>query len=423
MIPLIIFVTLTLVVLLFKKQHFILWIPVFTLLVDAITIVLSDFQLGIANYSVILLEYFRVLIFIAVSLIILRKYYSKQLLLPIIYFIIFLLAKSITTIDPYNSLKVSLSLSSYILLLSASFSYFKGIGHFEGLVNVLRLTLLLYLLNTVVFSYLGIGFDFYGQTNVYQGSIPLFTAYGIMYTIILLFVLQKRTKIIDTFLMLSNSAILILMSKRASILLLILGVSIIVILNRKIYFRSSNFIYFAILLAFVLSVFYLSFVQAMETRTRVSEFEIAEEGRYLEYVILYGEVIESNDLLTFLFGKELFVEEGQFGLNQSILEVSARRIHSDYAILLYGGGLVGLLLYLRLFYIMFKTFLTTRDVLKGQSKYRAAFLAIFICLIFNGFVDSLTVASARAIPFVFLGGLLGVLFSYQKKGIYETSIV
>jgi len=164
-------------------------------------------------------------------------------------------------------------------------------------------------------------------------------------------------------------------------------------------------------------VVYYSIVESSSRREEFTRINVKEAPRYLEYIILYGEIVKSNNIVTAILGKDLFVEKGRYGLNQDIMDVikDQRRLHSDYAILLYGGGILGLGLYFYIFIRLFRKYLFFTKITKFNSNLKAIFLAILICLFVNGFVDSLTVATARAIPYLYLGGLLGTIYSLSSK--------
>lgn len=293
----------------------------------------------------------------------------------------------------------------------------------EKFLKYIKITLGLYLLNTLVFTILKIGEEYYSGALIYQGAVPLFTAYGIMYSIFFCLIFYKKLKTLDAILLISNISIIVLLSKRTTILLLLTGFIIMLVKQREVFFRQRYVLVSLVFLVAAGVTFYYSFLEARLVREKIVEMNVKEEGRYLEYVVLYDEILKSESISTIFWGKDLFIEKGRFGLQQSLLDVESRRIHSDYAMLLFGGGITGLLLYLLIFLRIFNYYKLVNKTLVKNKILISAFLAIFITLILNGFADSLTVATARSIPFLFLGGLLGTMNYLKQRKQNETSIV
>jgi len=399
------------------KEHFIVYTPIFTITVDILPIFITRFTFIEENFNIIILSYFRVGIFLALFAIILIKYKLSSKFNVIFILLIFLLIKPFFTANPYSSFKVAISVISFVSLFVAGFIYFSKFENLSRLVKPIRISLLIYLLNSVVFTLLKIGHDYYGDAIIFQGSMPLFSSYGIMYSILFLISQLDKLKKIDFILIFLNISILILLTKRTPVLLLIIGLIIILGMNRNIYFKSKNIGNTMIFLLLSSLVFYYSFVESASRREEFTRLKVKEAPRYLEYVILYDEIVKADNIFTAILGKDLFVEKGRYGLHQDIMDVikDQRRLHSDYAILLYGGGIIGLGLYLYIFIRLFRKYLFFTKTTKFHSNLKAIFLAILICLFINGFVDSLTVATARAIPYLYLGGLLGTIFSLSKK--------
>ena len=74
-----------------------------------------------------------------------------------------------------------------------------------------------------------------------------------------------------------------------------------------------------------------------------------------------------------------------------------RLLHSDIATVLYGAGVIGLFLFIRMYYLFFIKYIRLRNQLKKitQDEYLkklyAIFLSIIICLITNTLTDGMTV--------------------------------
>ena len=115
------------------------------------------------------------------------------------------------------------------------------------------------------------------------------------------------------------------------------------------------------------------------------------EGRVIENFMVWDKISEST--ISLLFGTgELFNSQGKYGLYTGDHHQYSRPIHNDYARLLFGSGLIGLLFYLyfisSLFIFSFKSKNFYNDFTKSIYKYNIfLIIVVFLMGISSGFTD------------------------------------
>jgi hypothetical protein len=120
-----------------------------------------------------------------------------------------------------------------------------------------------------------------------------------------------------------------------------------------------------------------------------------------------------------MFGKELFNSQGKF-FNITSLDFSDsedRVLHSDLAHVLFGMGIVGLVVFIVFHTFILKFFNKIKDKKNETNNSRALqaiFYGIFTSLIMNLFADGILGFPNRLYPFLFLGSIL-CLIAYNKS--------
>ena len=157
---------------------------------------------------------------------------------------------------------------------------------------------------------------------------------------------------------------------------------------------------------------------------------MTQEGRALELLAYKYEILERKPILNILFGTELFNSSGKFFLNSFKSRQMFgggnidRQLHSDYAILLYGNGVIGLLFYTMLLLVInIKTIKYYRAEKKHSQNIIieriifSIFVSIFVTLLLNGFSDGILTYGNRIFAFM----LLGTIFGYFTKKMIHSS--
>lgn len=430
------FVALMLFVLLNQKQRFIFYIPFLLQLSDIIKILVEG---GPASPASIIMDFSIIIVSIAICIIIIFNNFSaiKQNTAGVFILLIYLLIMILFSTDIWWSFKRYLNVALAFLIFPAAFILVKDVKDIKRIVKPAIWLIIIYLLNAAVCSYLelsieGEGFG-YGKSFVYLGSVNFYSGYGFVYALILIplaYYLTKKPHY-EYFLIILYFAglfTLFLILKRTYVYLSVAGALIFIFLitKRKNLRFIGPFFIIGLIAYIVLSDYILA---SINIRQEVLNRGYAEEGRGIE-LILYPEIVKLSDNPSnfLLFGEELFNSQGKFTLIEKVLNDKDRLLHSDIATILYGAGVIGLLLFIRVNYYLLRKYYLLRSKLKKRSsdelikKLYATFISIFICLMINTLSDGMIVATNRVLPYMMLGAILGLMYKRVYYPVYSTNL-
>lgn len=399
-----------------RSSASILWVPLFTILVDIVPLYFTG-NLEPAKESIVLL-YFRGFTFLLVQYLVFRNSPKASVVLyGIPLYLLYLVSKQFFTMDVYTNIKQALLLLSYIIFIPAAFSY-ASVGHrfnFNNFRFVLRMALIAFVLNTIyctLFVTIRLENNSYGDF-INSGAFKLTQLYGISYILVYLLAHFKRLRWIDYVIIFTVIALLMLIAKRTPIIILFIGILIIVFFNWNFLKYKIKFKHFLALVFLVMVSYYGITYAQKNVRARIVEMKITEENRFREFSAIYIELVESGDWLSLLTGHP---DSFTARLSKSIGIIEGmhadRNMHSDIAVILFSTGLLGLIFYSRIFYFLISLQRYYRKSLPISPEY-VAFWALSLGLFANFFADSHTVATSRAIPYILIGLTLGL----QKSAI------
>lgn len=415
---------LLLFLLLMEKQRFIYWVPFLLQLADISKIlitggpaapasILMDFTIIIASTGVALL--------VVLSNIIQLKKYAAGVFILLIYLLIMIFFST----DLWWSFKRYLNVALAFLLFPAAFIVTKGLEDIKRIVKPAICLVIIFLANVAVSTYLkleieqeGLG---YGRSMVYLGSVNFYSIYGFVYALIIIPLAYYLTrKIYIKYLLIAlyfaGLFVLILILKRAYVYLSLAGVLMFILFITKR--KSLRFIGPFFIFGFIGYILTSDYILASYAiREDVIRRGYAEEGRGIE-LILYPEVVKDakNPTTFMLYGEELFNSQGKFLFIEKMLNDKDRLLHSDIATIIYGAGIIGMFLFIRLYYFILRRFLKIRSRLRTMdsadilNKLYATYLSLFICLAANALSDGILIANNRAIPYLLMGAILGLFF-------------
>lgn len=397
---------------LMKKKEAVLWIPLFTVLVDVLPLYIT----GGMNYEskfYIIFSYYRALVFISIFIYSLSKYkIERNILFPILSYSIYILFRQAFTDSFYENIKLSITLISYISVIYSSFILFRYNSiSIKKTLNVNKIVFLLFLLNAIYCTYNGFfSKEGYSGTIIAMGAFSLMNLYGIIYLILFYLCYIKYLNFKDLLLLSLAFVIVILNAKRTPIILFLVGLFVYIFYNRKYIIlalkKSKNII--ILLVSCVLLIVSYSVYQYMteNVRKKASTLEYKQEGRFMEYIQIAHEFSKNPHYI--LVGKNNGYKSGfdKFD-NVTQMEIEGRSLHSDISIMLVGTGFIGLFLY---FYIFLS--LSKINIKIGRSyfnhKYHVMFWMMLLPLLANSLADSHTVATARVIVYMIMGLSIGI---------------
>lgn len=270
------------------------------------------------------------------------------------FFFLILIILSSTNL-PY-SIRNYIKYFEGVLCFPLAFSLFRN----EEIVNKLwwlfKAFLILFLLNYILANTLHWGNRYGGDVGAETGNMLENGLYlnVCAASIAPIFIQKEKYRFLVIGLLCVNLVISIVILKRAVIAAMIFSFLVYFVYN--LYFKarygsiSKNntrklFLYF-FTISFVLFLIY-SFKGVLESQiqTRSNRFvkgAMEQEGRVRELKSIYNDIVNSDDDMTFFFGRETFNIVGTYGAE---LHFGKRNIHDDFGIILNGSGVVGFFLY------------------------------------------------------------------------------
>lgn len=336
---------------------------------------------------------------------------SKTMLLFLSYtFIIsFFSSDLIGTFQSYVSIFTSMVL--YLISFN-TFSKWNDINYFKFPLTIIPL---LFIINLILYSGLGLGEAAYGGIlhfgNLHNNAIYTGVLILLVGTIFHKYIKYKFLNVILLFALL----IILLVSLRRTAIILIFSGFFIYLLMAD--FKQTIKLGFPIVLLLLLTFPYYSnfLITAIEARGQRATLEqnIENEARFREITIISDRSFSFNNLNYSLFGKEYLNSEGTYA-TASFRVRSDRVLHTDYARLLHGSGIIGLTLY---FIILLAIGTKSYRHIKyfGVNNNISIVLSIlFMILLLVTFSGSILSISFRSTNFIILGMFMGIADKTRK---------
>lgn len=148
---------------------------------------------------------------------------------------------------------------------------------------------------------------------------------------------------------------------------------------------------------------------------RFEEGSLQKEGRFLESFIVWEEVFSFKKPSKSIFGLEAFNSVGNYGGGS----FGVRNLHVDYNLIVNTIGLLGFMLYFKVFLEIYsnyrkvkKNITVTSDLIKMQKTYIMILLFVPFFTSLGGQMYAITF---RMIIFIYLGANLGSLIRVSKQ--------
>lgn len=210
------------------------------------------------------------------------------------------------------------------------------------------------------------------------------------------------------YLMLVALSIFLLISfKRISISGVVFGYAVFLLFYR----RFGQFLKVLIILLAALAVLSPLYLETVQTvykarEDRFQEGALQKEGRYLETLVVWSETMSFEDPVKSLFGGQAFNSVGNYADGR----FGKRQVHSDYNLILNTNGIIGLILYLNIYWQVFRQYqLSSKIKFKERQIMVAVFWALFLTTLYSSIAGQIHGITFRSIAFLFMGAILGVL--------------
>jgi len=230
---------------------------------------------------------------------------------------------------------------------------------------------------------------------------------------------QYRTyfsnKIIYPVMFIALLIILLLSFKRIAIAGLIFGY-LIFIYNYGNWASSIKrlllvFVALACLSPFLLEPFFMKY-EAREYALNI-EYMKEKEARSRETPYIWGDAFSFEKPLKSLFGGEAFNSAGLYA--DGIF--GNRVIHVDYNLILFSTGIIGLLLYLNIYYQLYRCFRNIKQFMIANNGrlYMALFLSLLLTSLLTSVAGQMEAITFRSTIFLYLGAILGLYDAKFKE--------
>ncbi len=284
-------------------------------------------------------------------------------------------------------------------------------------------TVIILLLNYIASQFFKLGVSVYSEDSFYKGgataSAPIILSMSILIFFYAFNSKQLPYSKVFTVVVSALAIFIILLSvKRGAILGLVAGFVVYFIFTTKK--LNTSFRLFLIAVGFI-AIFseYSDVIQRRVDARTTEKNEIQNENRYREVFYMLEEM-ENLSVPQILFGYEPFnsskIMAKYFG--------RPRQLHVDYTILLLGTGVIGLLLYLGLFWSIFrysqrlKSLFIQKQLILGRLEIYENFaltsslLVLSLTMSFSGGIQFI---SYRIILFLYIGYSIGRIFFWINK--------
>jgi hypothetical protein len=314
-----------------------------------------------------------------------------------------------------------------VFLGSISFAYgiffINSYKRFVELNRMFIISIIIIILTIVLANITGVDYKLYAETGFSLGGQGVNIAKNLTIFIMpfpIFFLLNKKKgfNIALRALYLLCLLIILISLKRGAMVGLLLGTLTYFIISAKRgkFLRNSLLVVIAAFLAYP---FYEPILQetfkAREENFSLEEENVESEGRYMEYRMTLDD-IKNKSFVRTIIGEGVQSEAKYFNIN--------RFHHTDFFSILFGAGVIGLILYILTYY---KAYVELKYFRFLEPKYplvreiRAVCYALIFSIIGLSISGVYHTIDLRGFAFLYIGGCLGLLrsFLYDKTRIHR----
>jgi len=393
----------------------ILFLPLFNLIVDLLPYAPSYEDVSnISNYrNYIILGRYIINAIPILYFIYKGAFHNNPLKKPLLLFIFYLVVLIPFSSDLFITVNYFIKVCISMLMLPLGYFIVSSLDDLKKLnryIIILMPILLLYIAASNIYRF---GETMYKVEDTFlMGFIGYYGLYVLSIIIILLPILllsynNKISKL--TILVLSILSILLLMlsMRRTTVIIIIASYLTYFFFKKKITKELIISVVVVLVLFLTYGLYKESFLKRFEKRQDRFQIEnLTKEGRYVETELLIEDFKEKPEY--WFFGKgNLFNSANDYGSDY----YPDRQLHVDYNVLLHGSGLLGLILYLNIFYrLINKAKSLNRFVPNDEHslRFKSIFYGLIIASLALSFSAGLYAISFRLINFLYLGAILKI---------------
>lgn len=391
--------------LLYKKKEFIIWLPLFYIIYE------TSF-----NYftTLSIVTYIRPLLFA-----ILLAYYYKKITLnfvtrPLFRFLLYTLLLIPFSSEFFYSLKGYMQVFISMMCLVIGYIYFDRKTKLD-LLNKIALGVLLFTIFSSIMGYFfGIGAQLEYTVKKGPETIGLLRSFGLYSGAVIIgilpLVVTSFQKSFGRWLLFGTAIItyifILLNVRRTAIVIPLIGLlTYLWFIPNKKKIISGLVIGIGVLL--LLSPYYeKTLLRRFEIRENAGRFEedfYETESRYIENINVFEKVFSFDNPIKSFFGSKIYAS-GREGDSRT------RMNHTDLANLLDGTGIIGVILYVLLYFQLFKAPKRIKVRLnRNFDLYKSTYYGLLFISIFASIGGSLMNVTLRSILFLYMGAMLSMM--------------
>jgi len=360
----------------------------------------------------VLLQYFLMSIpIILIASKIRNKYFFSTLFILLTYMFFISLGSSDYLISYNHNLKVLFS----SLFLVVGYYSINTYDDLKTIIKLLVLILFLFVIYILTVNVYNIGEYLYGDSGIIRtGYLSGARIYPYSIIVILIPLIASLFPKYDfhriSYFLLSVISILLilLIARRTAVMIILLGYSLYLILRPTM----SNVVKLSALLLILVTVVFINYDSirlAYELRgERITNIDlITTERRFQEYSAILSTI--KQDPSTLLFGTgELFNNRGGYG-EYHWRGWRERRIHSDYGILLHGGGVIALSFYVLFILCLFKKARSLKTNSRLLKDLKVMLFSLIVISMFVSLSGGFYYVTYYSITMLLIGGIIRII--------------
>lgn len=397
-----------------KRVEFIYWIPFLNLGIDMSLTYYSGFTtpafVRAIIYTIFFIYSFKYVKFNGITI---RLYIFFAIL-----FFVFLFSQ-----EKAYSFKNIIQVVFSMLMFVVSFYYINTEERLKKLVDTFFWILLISVIATGVGYAFGVGrvFDYQSKHDEEEQIIGLLGSAGLylpgvilgIMPIIFKFKISRFQRLLYPFISFVLFVFCLLTVRRTVILIPVTGLLAYLFFERNSQKIIKYFVFSISIIILTFPLYQDTLIKRFEFRSSKGRFDkdfYKTENRYIENIYLFEQLNEFEDPIRILtgIGNNIFAENITDG------EISGRMFHTDIAKLFYGVGIVGILIYISIYFKIF--YLIKRAPVDSFTKdFKYALYGLFFISIFVSINGSLNLVSFRSMNFMLIGSFLGYLYNKTIK--------
>lgn len=329
----------------------------------------------------------------------------KKFAIPLYLFVLYTLTLTFFSSNFNTSFSSLLRNILPLLIFLPAFQLFEKFGNHNTLSKIIIISMFLMVINIILAQLIRFGPNPYGASAIFLGGGGVTQSFLLVFLILampIVFINKNTRKPRWKLLLLVLLSVLTVLAigRRGASLGLITGLLTYMIFT----YRKTKLLFILIIPLFIIlfvSEVYMEKLSAVYTERRMEEIDNPMQvGRFVEFEWALN-LMSEKGINQILFGSEIY--------NYQAISGSQRPLHNDFATYLIGAGVIGLTLYLSIFYTIFRRFRIYSFYIK-EVEIKKELSASFYALIVSALVMSISglyyAISAMTVLFILLAAIL-----------------